>query len=89
MIGLLDLIDDRSGIDAIGASLDGLDLRARWLEVSRLDRAHQRILYEKAVHARPIDLAHFVGDAGPRQEVIHDGVNTLPLPVSWQRFRRV
>jgi hypothetical protein len=89
MPGLTDLIDDdRSGIDAIGAYLDGLDARPRWLEVKQLDRAHQRALYEKAAHAQPIDIAHFVGDAGPRQEVIHDGVNTLPLPRSWQRFQK-
>jgi len=89
MPGLIDLIDDdRAGIDAIGAYLDGLAPGPRWLEVSQLDRAHQRTLYEKAAHARPIDLAHFVGDAGPRQEVIHDGVNTLPLPAAWQRFQK-
>lgn len=89
MTGLIDRIDDdRAGIDAIGAYLDGLEVKPRWLEVSRLDRAHQRTLYEKAAHAPPIDIAHFVGDAGPRQEVIHDGVNTLPLPTSWQRFQK-
>ncbi|HEX7842280.1 MAG TPA: hypothetical protein VF469_32635 [Kofleriaceae bacterium] len=89
MADLIDLIDDaRAGIDAIGAYLDGLDPGPRWHEVRGLDRAHQRTLYEKAAHARPIDLAHFVGDAGPRQEVIHDGVNTLPLPASWQRFQK-
>lgn len=89
MTGLIDLIDDdRAGIDAIGAHLDGMGPEPRWREVRRLDRAHQRTLYEKAAHARPIDLAHFVGDAGPRHEVIHDGVNTLPLPASWQRFQK-
>jgi hypothetical protein len=89
MTGLIDLIDDeRAGIDAIGAYLDGLEAKPRWLEVKQLDRARQRTLYEKAAHAAPIDVTHFVGDAGPRQEVIHDGVNTLPLPTSWQRFQK-
>lgn len=89
MSGLIDLIDDdRAGIDAIGAHLDGLDPRSRWLEVRRLDRAHQRALYEKAAHAQPIDLAHFVGDAGPRQEVIHDGLNTLPVAARYRRFQK-
>jgi hypothetical protein len=89
MAGLIDLIDDdHTGIDAIGAYLDGLDAKPRWLEVKQLDRDHQRTLYEKAAHAAAIDIGHFVGAAPPRQEVIHDGVNTLPLPTSWQRFQK-
>jgi len=89
MAGLIDLIDDEhTGIDAIGGYLDGLEAKARWLEVKQLDRDHQRTLYEKAAHAPAIDIAHFVGAAPPRQEVIHDGVNTLPLPTSWQRFQK-
>jgi len=89
MSGIIDMIDDdRTGIDAIGAYLDSLDAKPRWLEVKQLDRTHQRTLYEKAAHAAPIDITHFVGDAGPRQEVIHDGVNTLPLPTAWQRFQK-
>jgi hypothetical protein len=89
MAGLIDLIDDdHTGIDAIGAYLDGLDAKPRWLEVKQLDRDHQRTLYEKAAHARAIDIGHFVGAAAPREEVIHDGVNTLPLPTSWQRFQK-
>jgi hypothetical protein len=89
MTGLIDLIDDeRAEIAAIGAYLDGLESKPRWRELKRLDRAHQRALYEKAAHARPIDFTHFVGDAHPREEVIHDGVNTLPLPASWRRFQK-
>lgn len=89
MAGLIDLIDDaHTGIPAIGSYLDGLEAKARWLEVKQLDRAHQRTLYEKAAHASAIDITHFVGSAGPRQEVIHDGVNTLPLPTAWQRFQK-
>jgi hypothetical protein len=89
MIGLTILIDDdRADIARIGAYLDGLDGETRRRELTHLDRARQRTLYEKAAHAAPIDLAHFVGDAAPRAEVIHDGVNTLPLPVSWRRFQK-
>lgn len=89
MAGLIELIDDEhTGIDAIGSYLDGLEARPRWLEVKQLDRDRQRTLYEKAAHAPVIDIAHFVGAAGPREEVIHDGVNTLPLPTSWQRFQK-
>jgi len=89
MPGLLDLIDDDpTGIDAIAAYLDGLDPAQRWEEVGRLDRDHQRTLYEKAAHAPPIDIAHFVGTAGPRQEVIHDGLNTLPVAARYKRFQK-
>jgi hypothetical protein len=89
MPGLIDLIDDDpTGIDPIARYLDGLDPEARWQEVKQLDRDHQRILYEKAAHAQPIDIAHFVGAAGPRQEVIHDGVNTLPVAAKYRRFQK-
>lgn len=76
--GLLDRIDDApTGIAAIAAYLDGLDPRRRWDEVGRLDRDHQRTLYEKAAHAPPIDIAHFLGTAGPRQEVIRARLRPL------------
>lgn len=89
MTGLTALIDDaRAGIEAIGSYLDGLPAEARWREVQQLGRARQRALYEKAAHGRPIDVAHFVGDARPHEEVIHDGINTLPLPAPWQRFQK-
>jgi len=89
MVSLNDLIDDeRAGIAAIGAYLDGLDSAARWREVQQLDRRHQRTLYDKAAHAAPIDVGHFVGKAGPREQVIHDGVNTLPLPARLRRFQK-
>jgi hypothetical protein len=89
MAGLIEMIDDaRTDIAAIGAHLDSLDGDARWREVAALDRERQRALYEKAAHARPVDLTHIVGDAPPRQEVIHDGVNTLPIPRAWKRFQK-
>jgi len=89
MTGLTHMIDDEhTGVGAIGSYLDSLDPEARWREVKELDRTRQRTLYEKAAHAAPIDLTHFVGDAGPRQEVIHDGVNTLPVAKPWKRFQK-
>jgi hypothetical protein len=89
MPGLIDMIDDtHTDIAAIGAYLDGLEPETRWREVKQLDRDRQRVLYEKAAHAPPIDFAHFVGDARPREEVIHDGINTLPVPGSWRRFQK-
>lgn len=89
MSGLTDKIhDQRVGIDAIGGYLDGLDAGTRLREVMQLDRSGQRMLYEKAAHAGPIDVTHFVGNARPRQEVIHDGINTLPLPAALRRFQK-
>lgn len=89
MRGLTGLIDDEHvDIAEIGAYLDGLDASTRWSEVGQLDRARQRTLYEKAAHATPIDMAHFVGDARPLDEVIHDGLNTLPLPSPLRRFQK-
>jgi len=89
MVSLRDMIDDeRAGIASIAAYLDGLDGDARLREIEPLDRNHQRTLYEKAAHAAPIDVDHFVGDAGPREQVIHDGVNTLPLPARLRRFQK-
>jgi hypothetical protein len=46
------------------------------------------MLFEKAAHAPALDLTHFVGEAGEREEVIHDGVNTLPLPPALRRFQK-
>lgn len=78
----------RAGIDEIGHYLDALAAEQRAREVSALDRARQRMLYDKAAHARAIDFAHFVGDAPARREVIHDGVNTLPVPPAMRRFQK-
>lgn len=89
MITLDDLIDDEhAGIDTIAAHLDSLAADTRWREVESLGRARQRTLYAKAAHAAPIDLAHFGVDAPPREEVIHDGVNTLPFPRPFRRFQK-
>lgn len=77
-----------AGIDEIGRYLDGLAADDRWTEVSALGRARQRMLYDKAAHARAIDFAHFVGDAPARREVIHDGVNTLPVLPAIRRFQK-
>lgn len=83
------LIDDpASAIEAIARHLDALDAAARRAELARLDRARQRTLYEKAAHAAPLDLAFFAGDAEPLAEVIHEGLNTLPLPSPLRRFQK-
>lgn len=75
-------------IDAIAAYLDALSPDDRWRQVSSLGRDRQRMLFEKAAEAPAIDFAHFVGTAPARVEVIHDGVNTLPLPRPLRRFQK-
>jgi hypothetical protein len=83
------LIDDpHAGIDAIASHLDLLDGDTRLREVGALGRSRQRTLHDKAAHARAIDFDHFVGDVPPRVEVIHDGVNTLPVPAPLRRFQK-
>jgi hypothetical protein len=89
MSGLTETIDDpRVGIGTIGSYLDGLAADARLREVTELGRSRQRVLYEKAALAAPIDMSHFVGNARPREEVIHEGINTLPLPLPLRRFQK-
>jgi hypothetical protein len=88
-VSLNSLIDDpTTDIQAIAKYLDALAPDARWSEVSGLDRDRQRTLYEKAAFAVPLDFDYFVGKAKPRQEVIHDGMNTLPLPTPLKRFQK-
>jgi hypothetical protein len=74
-------------VRTVGAFLDGLDDGQRWAAVGRLNRTQQRALYKKAI-ADSIDLSHLVGDAEPRVEVIHDGLNTLPVAPSLRRFEK-
>jgi hypothetical protein len=88
-VSLPDLITDpTTGIDAIGRYLDGLDPETRRAAVTGLSRDQQRTLYEKAAHAAPLSLADFADDAGDGVEVIHDGLNTLPLPSPFRKFQK-
>ena len=86
----LDRLIDAPGerIEAIAAYLDDLAPDDRWQQVGALGRDRQRMLFDKAAHASPIDVAHFIGSARPREEVIHDGLNTLPLPPALRRFQK-
>jgi hypothetical protein len=87
---LRDLIQDpAASIDAIASYLDGLSPGARLDETRTLERRDQRALYEKARASAPITLDHFVPEGiGPREQVIHDGRNTLPLPASLRLFQK-
>ncbi len=84
-VSLAELITNDIG--AIRDYLDGLGPEARWAELSRLSRDRQRELYQKA-GGRAIDLTHFVGDAMPLVDVVHDGRNTLPLPSPLRLFQK-
>ncbi len=81
------IADPDAEIGAIASYLDGLDGSQRLAHLHRLDRARQRSLYQKAI-SHDIDLSHFVGDASPLAEVIHDGLNTLPVAPPLRRFQK-
>jgi hypothetical protein len=81
-MALADLIADAS-LDEVATFLDALEPDERWAAVSRLDRRQQRALYDKA--DPHLDLGYLVAGAGPLTEVIHDGVNTLPVARRFQK----
>jgi len=76
-----------SEITELARYLDALDADARWAEVGKLKRAQQRMLYEKAAAAPAITLDHF-SSGRALEEVIHDGVNTLPVAAKYKRFQK-
>jgi len=80
--------DRATDIAAIADYLDGLDGGARRREAHSLGRDQQRLLYDKAGHAAALDLDYFVPGAARREQVIHDGQNTLPLPRPLRRFQK-
>lgn len=86
LAALIERSDTR--IDEIAAFLDDGDHAHRWREVSGLGRDQQRTLYEKAAPAAPLDLGYYVDGAAAGQEVIHEGLNTLPLPGGFRRFQK-
>jgi len=81
------LRDPDAGIADIATLLDSLDADARWAEVNRLDRAQQRALFGRADPVG-LDLADLVPGVGSGIEVIHDGLNTLPMPPPLRRFSK-
>jgi len=79
----------QTSIEQIGAYLDQLSPTDRHVAVDGLGLRAQRALYRKAVDAPPLSLAHFVpAQTAPRQDVCHEGRNTLPLPSRHKRFRK-
>lgn len=82
------IADPSTDLATIARHLDGLTPSTRTEEVLALDRDLQRTLYEKAAAGAAIELGHFVGDAAPCVEVVHDGRNTLPLPGPLRGFQK-
>ncbi len=82
------LADPGADIEAIAAWLDRRDPPDRLAALRGLRRDEQRTLYDRAAPAAPLDLAFFVGEAAARGEVVHDGINTLPLPAPLRRFQK-
>jgi hypothetical protein len=81
------VVDPDSTLDDIAAFLDNLDGTQRWEHVQRLGRDEQRTLYRKSASST-IGLNHFVRVADPLVEVIHDGINTLPVMPRLRRFQK-
>jgi hypothetical protein len=81
------LTDPDAGIADIATLLDALDAPARWAEVNRLGRAQQRALFGKA-DPGGLDLDDLVAGAAAGVAVIHDGLNTLPVPPPLRRFSK-
>jgi hypothetical protein len=81
------ITDPAAGIADIATFLDSLDASARWAEVNRLDRAQQRTLFGRA-DPGGLDLNDLVLGAAPAVAVIHDGLNTLPVPPPLRRFSK-
>ena len=79
MSTLVEAIRAGADIDTIAAHLDGLDAETRKNEVSALRPSDQSKLYALA-DGRHTRLNFYVPDGvEPGVEVIHDGINTLPV----------
>jgi hypothetical protein len=73
-------------ITEIGAWLDGLSHEDRLAQMYTMGRADQRALWAKAAEGPGITRDHFVpAGVEARQEVIHHGINTLPIFRKFQK----
>jgi hypothetical protein len=79
---------EENNIDAISAWLDAADPEDRLAATRTLSRKAQRKLFQKA-DSQPMSLEDLVpASRGDREQVIHHGWNTLPLPGSQRRFQK-
>lgn len=85
MTTLKELVNKGSSLEAIAEHLDSLDAPTLRAQTLRLNRATQRLLYNKA--SNEIEIGHFAPSNG--KSVIHAGRNTLPLPPPFKSFEKV
>ena len=75
----------RPDMTALGQVLDEMSHAQRVLSLERFSPKVQRRVFE-AAQGRPVQLEDIVpADAGPLEEVIHQGINTLPSFRSFQK----
>jgi hypothetical protein len=84
-MSLKKLISDRFMVLEIEQYLNELPADSRLKEIQDLPKRHQRILYEIAADAKPLDLEYFVPTKTPLTEIIHSGRNTLPVFTLFQK----
>jgi len=83
------VVAEEDNLEAIAAWLDEAEPDARLAATRTLTRAAQRTLFQKAGVKAPMAMTDLVpDDRESRQEVIHHGWNTLPLPASQRRFQK-
>lgn len=82
-------LDDGVPMEAVAEYLDRLSHATRKDEVAQLGRKQQRGLWRKALAAPKLTMTDFVPeDVDPRQQVVHFGKNTLPLPSKHRYFEK-
>lgn len=83
----LDLTRPDLSADAISSALDALTDAERWQAIRRSDRDLQRRLFALAAGST-VRIDDLVPDATALEEVVHLGVNTLPVPWALRRFEK-
>ena len=88
-MSLNQLISNQASMNDIRAFLDELTPENRLKEVLSLNKKAQLSLYELAIDSPAIDLSFFVAPTtAPLAEVIHSGINSLPLPMTFRKFQK-
>ncbi len=79
MTSVKEMIAAKADMGSIGVHLDGLEHDQRVVQITSLSGAELSALYSLA-DGRDVELEHFVPEGlPPGQEVVHHGVNSLPV----------
>jgi len=79
MANLQQMLAGEQNIEAIGEYLDGLAHDERVVQVTSLKPGELAALYDRA-DGHDVELSHFVpDDVAPGTEVVHHGINSLPV----------